>query len=436
MRFHYSSAHRSHLRVVLRLRFLLIAALIGLAGCNFRTAAPSDAPTGVTATPGDGLILMSWDPLPDLTYWIFFTAGGSVTNAVPGSTVIRDATNPQVVGRLTNGTQYAFIMNATHFDSPAGPNSTVVVATPRLAGGTNPDSTSTWVSGPAIAPQNLKGIAFNGSRFVVVGDNATIFAGDFNYANATPPGVTAWMPANAPLPVTANLTGVVVSGGYLAMGTDGSTLTSPDGLTWTQAAQIPGTGMNDIAVGTPGGSTTFVAVGNGGAIFNSTNPTVQWNAAQPTTPASTSDLFSVSFLNGQFVATGANGTLLTSFDGNTWTVQNSNTTSALRGAAFGTVATGPTAGPLYVVVGDAGTIATSPDGAGWTRITPLAQNLNGVVFGSRFVAVGQGGVVAYSDDGVNWKSTTSGGSSDLARVLFPPGMYLAIGAAGANAVSR
>jgi hypothetical protein len=62
-------------------------------------------------------------------------------------------------------------------------------------------------------------------------------------------------------------------------------------------------------------------------------------------------------------------------------------------------------------------------------------NLRSVTFGSRFVAVGQGGAVAYSDDGINW-STSSAGSLDLNRVIFTPGMYVAVGAGGANAVAK
>jgi hypothetical protein len=55
--------------------------------------------------------------------------------------------------------------------------------------------------------------------------------------------------------------------------------------------------------------------------------------------------------------------------------------------------------------------------------------------GTRFLAVGQGGAVAYSDDGVSW-STASSGSSNLAQVRFFGGLYLSVGDAGANLVSR
>ena len=70
----------------------------------------------------------------------------------------------------------------------------------------------------------------------------------------------------------------------------------------------------------------------------------------------------------------------------------------------------------------------------------LTQDLRSVTIGgataTRFLAVGQGGAVAYSDDGLNWSIASAGSSNNLASVLFPRGLYLAVGDAGANAVSR
>jgi len=410
-------------------RFFALASLILAAGCHFQSDAPGDAPTGVAVTPGDGLVTVSFDQQADLTYWIFYRAGGVVAPDSPGVSVFRDAISPQVlsrlvVGALLNGTQYAFLMNATRSDSKAGPNSAIVVGTPRLAG-------VNWDVGAALGavPQNLNGLAFSGSRLVAVGNAGTVFEGDYKYASATPPGVTAWLaPTTFPTGFTANLSAVTFSAQFVALASNGSILTSPDGLTWTLVQQKVnaslGTGMNSIAFGLG----LYVAVGNGGSLFAS-GDLVTWTALDSHT---LNDLYSVSFTGG-FVATGANGTLVTSPQGGTWNVQNSGTPNALRGAAFGALTTGP----RYVVVGDAGTIVTSPDGINWSPISPpLAASFTSVVFGSRFLAVGQGGAVAYSDDGVNWTETTASTNLDLSRVVFTPGMYVAVGVAGANAVSK
>jgi len=44
-------------------------------------------------------------------------------------------------------------------------------------------------------------------------------------------------------------------------------------------------------------------------------------------------------------------------------------------------------------------------------------------------------MAVYSDDTINWVQAPSN-SGDLAAVLFAPAMYLAVGASGANAVSK
>jgi len=415
-------------------RVLTTASLLALAGCHLHSDPPGEAPSGVMVTPGEGLVTVTWNRDPELTYWIFYQAGSSVVPAGSGVPLIFDAISPRVVVGLANETPYAFVMNATRGDSKAGPSSPVVVKTPRLAG-------AEWVSGTPLGgttPQkNLNGIAFSGSRLVVVGDSATIFAGDYNYTSTNPLGVTTWMsPTSLPagFSATTNLSAVIFSGQqFVALGIDGSILTSTDGLTWTLATgSIPSASMNGIAFGTVSGAGLYVAVDASGSIFTSSD-LVNWNLITP--PITTRALYSVSFLNGRFMATGANGTLLTSADGSIWTAQTSNTTNALRGAAFRSA---PTA--VYVVVGDAGTIVTSTDGTAWNPIPitpPLPQNLNSVVFGSRFIAVGQSGAVVFSDDGSTWSPpTTPPDRVDLARVVFTPAMYVAVGAAGANAFAK
>lgn len=418
----------------MRLLILALATVFALSGCQHKTSPPGEAPTGVTVTPGDGLVVVRWDTLPDLTYWIFFQPGSTVAVATPESFAIRGAFSPRVVGLLANQTQYAFVMNATNNDSAAGPNSFPRTATPMLAGGT-------WTSGAALGapPQNLKSMTFNGSRFVTVGDAAAIFAGDFNYTNATPPGVTAWTKATS-LPTTgfaSNLSSVIFNGStaFVALGADGSIISSPsaDGLNWLSNTSVPSTGMNGLAFGFVSGSIpTYIAVGDGGKIFTSTDTLATWTAV---TSGTTSDLKSISLLNGTFFVTGAGGTLLTSFDGTTWTPLVSNTPNTLRGVAF----TPFSLGIRYVAVGDAGTIVTSLDALTWSAVAPpLAQDLRSVTVGgaalSRFLAVGQGGAVAYSDDGITWP-TVSSGSANLAKVLYVGGLYMGIGDAGANAVS-
>ena len=414
------------------LRVVVLALLVALAGCHRQANAPSDAPTGLTVEEGDGRVTVRWDELPGLTYWIFFQAGSSVEARSPGVPLIFDAHSPRVVAGLANGIEYAFVMNATYQDSPGGPSTPVATAVPRLAG-------ATWTSGAPIGspPQNLNGVVFGAalSRIVAVGDAGTLLAGDLNYTSTSPPGVTAWTQATSvPTGFASDLSSVATSGSqFIALGTDGSVVTNIDGTAWTSPGGSIASGgarMNSLAFGLVASAATYVAVGNGGNIFRSAD-LVTWNPAVSNT---TSDLYNVSFPKDAFIATGANGTLLTSTDAVTWVSQSSNTSMALRGSTYGT---NPAGVSYYVVVGDAGTIVTSPDRTTWSVTPPpLSQDLRAIRLGTRFVAVGQGGAVVYSDDAINWSVSSVPGSPDLASIIFTPSMYLAVGPAGANAVSR
>ncbi len=421
------------------LRVVVLASLVALAGCHRQADAPGDAPSGLAVDPGDGQVTVRWNQQSGLTYWIFFQAGSTVTAAATGVPLIFDAQSPRVVAGLANGTQYAFVMNATNQDSKAGPSTPVVLGFPRLAG-------AIWTPGAPIVgsvPRNLNGVAFGTARLVAVGDSGSIFSGDYNYTNASPPGVTAWTPASVPLGFASDLSAVIYTGQFVALGTNGSVLTSADGNTWTSTSATPpapsiatnGATMNGLALGIVSGAARYVAVGTAvggaGSIFTSAD-LITWTQTSNTPNA----LFSVSFLNGTFVATGASGTLLTSADASTWTAQTI-AANTLRKAAFGA----GSAGARYVVVGDAGTILTSPDGTNWSPSNPasLSQGLRNITFGSRFVAVGQGEIVAYSDDGTNWQLSSvvdPAGPADLSAVIFTPAMYVAVGTSGANAVSK
>ena len=95
----------------------------------------------------------------------------------------------------------------------------------------------------------------------------------------------------------------------------------------------------------------------------------------------TNQIHHVRFLGGFFIGLGDKGTLVTSPDGQDWTVRDSGTTNRLQGVAWGTV--GLT--PKFIVVGAKGTILTSADGIAWTSLSATTQDLNDVAWnGTRF----------------------------------------------------
>lgn len=149
-------------------------------------------------------------------------------------------------------------------------------------------------------------------------------------------------------------------------------------------------------------------------------PRWQWSSPMPQGEA----LQAVTYGDGQFVAVGNGGTILTSPDGTAWKLRPFWFRESLHGVAYG-------AG-RFVAVGAAGRIATSVDGATWvTRPSPTRSRLNGVTYtGSRFVAVGDGGAMLVSEDGLQWQSLPGATPFNLYAVAYGGGRYMAAGELG------
>ena len=178
------------------------------------------------------------------------------------------------------------------------------------------------------------------------------------------------------------------AGCYVAVGSRGTILTSPDGATWIRRPS----GTTGFLRAVARGRGQFVAVGDRGLVLTSAD-----GATWDLVPAMTGDfLRSVTYGNGLFVAVGAAGTIITSADGLTWESHSFARGPALHGVAWGQ--------GQFVAVGDEATIFTSPDGMNWTlRASGTTNPIQGVVHGGGlFVVVGDAGTVLTSSDGVNW----------------------------------
>jgi serine/threonine protein kinase len=141
-------------------------------------------------------------------------------------------------------------------------------------------------------------------------------------------------------------------------------------------------------------NSTSTAQANGTAIAQASIPGRIWHAQNSGTP---SRLWSVAWSGSQFVAVGADGTILTSPDGSAWTAQSSGTSNYLDGIAWSS--------SQFVVVGWSGTILTSPNGRTWTaqnsgtlnELSGTSIDLFGVAWsGSQFVVVGHFGTILTS----------------------------------------
>ena len=394
-----------------------------LTACFNQKEPPADAPANVSVTEGDGLVVVDWDVVPGLTYWIFYKAG---TNADLENydAILVNITPPYVLAGLSNATQYAFAVTSSHNGSKAGPFSPAITATPRLLSPSIP-----WTIGTSLSVNDLQSIAFGNiagnNTYVTVGDAATVFAASYDYPSVG--GITAWNPATTlPGGLTDNLKSVSYDGlRFVALGDAGAVIKSTDdqALVWEAATAITGApAMNALA----SGASRYVAVGDGGAIYTNTSAgvTAAWTAS---TSGTTNNLYGVSYLNNRFIAVGEFGTLLTSTDGTSWTVQTAVTGDSLRGVAYGA--------STYVAVGDAGAVISSPDATTWTaQSIPTTESFRAICFGpdAQFVAVGTTGVLAYSSTGADGSWATSNAGSIELKSISPNQLYIATGAAGAN----
>jgi Tol biopolymer transport system component len=147
---------------------------------------------------------------------------------------------------------------------------------------------------------------------------------------------------------------------------------------------------------------------------------------------------SVIYANGLFVAGGSELTILTSPDGEEWTMHNPKMESGIGGDIVGiTYGSG-----LFVAVHNRGGILTSPDGKEWSeqRIEgELGLGPSGITYGDgRFVVVGALNEIEISSDGKKWKKPKEKPLDSFKwwrGVAYANGLFIAVGADGAIASS-
>lgn len=408
-------------RFVLLMASIAISALLN--GCSSKSGS-ADAAPDFRAIAGDGAVTLVWTAAPDVEYWLFYASGSAVTTSnwlSIGGRAVTNATSPHIITGLVNGTTYSFTMNGRKHGGPGGPGAPTQVVTPRFAG-------SNWAVGAPLGTGKLNGVSAASTTNVIVGAGGSIFAG---LAGATP---TAKINPSAPADLNAVLTGSL---GFVSVGAAGTVVFSADSTTWT--TKTSGTVADLYALATRGAG-AFVAVGAAGTIISSVDGST-WLAA---TSATTKHLYAATYGNGRYVAVGAQGTVVTSTDGAAWQAVAVNTTNDLRGVALGTfvatTGTGTTATTtttnVFVAIGAAGTVLTSPDGLVWTLQAPIStNNMNAIAFSGQFVAVGNAGSIYTSADGISWQARSSGTVNDLTALSRTSTGYTVVGAAGTNLTS-
>ncbi len=209
---------------------------------------------------------------------------------------------------------------------------------------------------------------------------------------------------------------------FVVVGQYGTLLTSPDGIAWT--SQDPGTPytISDVTYG----NGKFVAVNQFQLI--SSDDAVTW------TVATNASGFGVAFGNNAFSSVGGYrwcslpwcidfGTGGFSSGGDNWT-QRTVSGSILRGITFGN--------GQFVAVGDGGEILTARDGIGWSSAhSGVSSALGSVAAGAgSYLAFGDGDVTLVSTNGQTWAPIQLSQRSQRFNCVYGHGSFLALGSLG------
>jgi hypothetical protein len=224
----------------------------------------------------------------------------------------------------------------------------------------------TWVKANSGMTNKLNCVAFDsgatpphGSVFIAVGDGGTILSSTDG---------TNWV--NIPSGVTNSLTGITaLFVDVVVCGQGGIVLNNVQvGVTPTVIETGAPSGLNAMAFGSTSADnsvSSYIAVGGSGLIIHCPLTLSGMVAVPPTNwvssvvPNTSATLWGIAFGNGWFVATGDNGTILSSTDAINWTQRFSGdspsalTTSTLLSVAYSEAL------QRFVVTGTGGTILIS-----------------------------------------------------------------------------
>ena len=397
-----------------------------LSACGGGTGSAAPAPTGFQVTAAEQSAVVTWNMVPGVEYWLVYTAGTTISaNPTPTGphTWAIAVTSPYTVTSLTNGTTYAFAMDARTGGGPGGPSTASLTAVPRPAG-------ATWTldASPAGTPMasthNITGIAYDGSaNYVSVASDGAIYTGTVG----TAPSIV-W--AIQPTAAITSFNGVAYlesTDGFAAVGLNGycqgTSFAAPtcttNGITWNAVAS---------------NGTQSVMVGNGGNFLYLASAGGTWSTAA-TVGNGNPNLYGVAYVGSTWIAVGAGGAMYTSSTGTSWTpitVSGSTGQDLLGVTAYGATA---------VAVGVGGAVVTSGDsGVTWTAQTAVtgAPRLNAVNLSSdQILAVGNGGLVYTSplSTAPTWTTVSTGSTqttNNLTAVIGSSSLYNAVGASGTN----
>ena len=252
-------------------------------------------------------------------------------------------------------------------------------------------------------PNNqVNSVARSGSLIVAVGEESSIY---------TSTNGTDWSHTDLSVELSSIELNKVewLNDQFVVVGDSGTVLFSDDGVTWD--AQSTGTG--DYLIDVDWNGTLYVAASNLN-YFTSTDG-VNWSSAI-STGGLVEDVAWSSTL-GLFASVDLNGRIVTSTNGSIWTER----ISVAEGAALRTIIWGD---GQFIAAGDEGEIVTSSDGISWQTLSSSMDLQNILWNGSQFYAVGGFGKVLTSSDGITWIFHRTGDDGDYMYDIADSGTRL------------
>lgn len=240
------------------------------------------------------------------------------------------------------------------------------------------------------------------------------------YAGSTDNGAASWSSLDtAPGGITLNA--VAIGTGTVMVGNGGEIGALSSSMTWTDRESGVTKNLNDVIhTGTDG---EYVAAGANGIVLTSTNG-VSW---APSDGYYSMNWNGVSYGDKKLVLVGESGSIMMKNDNDNdpdWNIVYSDTNANLNAVAYGN--------GTFVAVGDNGTVVMSKDGSDWTKVTrKTTENLKGISFGGgMFMAVGASGTIIISPDSKRGVEQALDSKVNLNGVAYGNGVFMAAGDGG------
>jgi len=293
----------------------------------------------------------------------------------------------------------------------------------------------------------LKAKAFSGDDSVV--KDSPVLTANYTLNNTWTVGVnngtatTTALVFNFTLPISAlTLSDIIITNGTGSFASTTQPTASNGGKTWTLNRDTISDGSIEVNINKTGIKSGKQTIERIFGIFP------LWSAVADSKFNGT-NIFSIAYGNGKFVAVGDAGKMAYSSDGRIWTAIPAGTTNGttttfgpnhIVSVAYGNV----NSTPRFVAGGNnCGKMAYSSDGVSWTAVTDskfgTSDHINAIACGSYgtggYVAGGSDGKMAYSTTGISWTAVSSQLPTHIFSIAFSNSRYVAVGDSGKIAYS-